>query len=100
MFSDEMKQFFGSAVIFESAFGLQLQQRAQARKIGSRSQVSRHDSKVLNIFFRQVDAAEIGVLFYIANDVGELKGQAHTLGERLGFGIRVPKDSNADEAHD
>ena len=52
------------------------------------------------IFERQIDAAALGIFGDVAQDVGELKGDAGFFGEFFGGGIGVAEDANADEADD
>jgi uncharacterized low-complexity protein len=52
------------------------------------------------IFERQIDAVAPGILGHVAQNIGELEGDARLFGQLLGAGIRVAEDANADQAND
>ena len=54
-------------------------------------QIFRADAEALQIFRRQIDAAQFRILPHVAQDVGELKRDAALLGERQRFGDVKPK---------
>ncbi len=54
--------------------------------------------KLRQVFFGKIDAAQARVFFYVANDVGELEGEAAALGQGLGFRIAIAEDVDADQA--
>ena len=52
------------------------------------------------IFLRQVHASHLRVFFYVANDVGELKGDPSLLRQLLGARVAIAEDANADQTDD
>ena len=68
--------------------------------LGERKDVGGGHGEVGEHVEGKVEAAALGVLFHIAEDVGELEGDAGLLGEWLGAGVGVAEDADADEADD
>ena len=98
VFGDVRNQVVAGAVELACAIGFERPARAKARGVRSGEQFRGGQIKLRQIFFRQIDAAHAGVFFHVANDVGELKSQPASFGERFGRRIAVSEDVDADQS--
>ena len=85
---------FGDAFEKAALFG------GEVAAVAERGEVFGADTKMREIFERQIDASALGVFADVAQDVGELEGDAGFFGEFFGARVGVAKDADADEADD
>ena len=101
---NQRQQLIGRAVVVLGAAGHGGQQRALGRRgrRGRRAMQQRieRNSVRREVIERQIDAVARRILAHIAQNVGELEGDAGFLGQFLGALVAVAEDANADQAHD
>src|SRR5512143_2424054 len=84
VFVDERQELVGGLVELACAVGLHFKQRAKAVETGAGDEFLRRDAEVLEVFLRDINAAERAVFLDVAEDVGELESNADFFGELLG----------------
>src|SRR5579863_443156 len=92
-------QLVSGDIKLASAVGLEREERTKPSKIRSRKKVLRGQAKFHKIFFREIDTPHGCVFLHVANDVGELEGEAAPFGKFLGGGITIAKNVNANESN-
>ena len=96
--ADEAEEFGALFVILPGAVGFEAEEFANAESGFAAAEVFVHDVVALEIFLRDVDAAERVVVVDVANDVGELEGEAEFFGEVESALIGEAEDVRAGEA--
>src|SRR5580765_1069145 len=99
IFVDQWDQLFSGTIAFTCALGLLCQQRTYAACIGN-GEVGSRKTELSQILLRKIEAPHADVFLDVADDVGELKGQAALLCQRLSRGIAIAKNLDANEAND
>src|SRR6185369_1807058 len=61
-------------IIFARPVCLQLQKRADLRRVRRSAEVFRRDMKLGQIFLGKIDPAHLQIFLYVANNIGELEG--------------------------
>ena len=102
---DEREQGVGGAVVAFGTSGVVGQKGALVARWAGRSDCGAGANRrgyVVGgeIFEGEIDAVACGVFLHVAEDVGELEGDAGFFGEFFGAGIGVAEDADADQADD
>src|SRR5579863_6415443 len=86
---DEAEEFGAFLIILPSAIGFEAEKFANAEGGFAATEILGRDVIALEILLRDVNAAEGVVVVNVANDVGELEGEAELFGEVDGAGHAV-----------
>ena len=72
----------------------------QLGAVAQGGQVFDADAVAVELVEGEIDAAALGVFAHVAQDVGELEGEAGFFGELFGAGVGVAEDADADQTDD
>src|SRR5262249_7109207 len=95
---DEAKELGAFFVILPGAVGFEAEKLAEAKSGFAGAEIFGLEFVALEIFLRDVDAAERVVVVNVANDVGELEGEAESFGEVERALVGEAEDVRAGEA--
>ena len=101
VFIDQWQSSRAATVIFAGPIRLQ-PPAASAIARESRSGAIRPAStlETRQVFRRHIDASHAGIFFDVANDVGQLEGQAQIFRQRFRCRIAISEYTNANQSHD